>query len=91
MPRNATVSIPNQSWTELTANDITEITFAVLGNECIVMATTGAAPTVIDGIEYRRGEGEAKRALADLFPGVSGADRLWCYSLFGTQVFVSHA
>jgi hypothetical protein len=35
--------------------------------------------------------GERNVAMSDLFPGLSGADRLWGYSGAGGRVMVSHA
>lgn len=94
MPQNTTVPV-GTSWVQLTDANVTEITLQNIGSSAVyVQATVGAtAPGANDfGILYRPGEGESKRLLADLFPGVSGANRVYAKSAsLPTQVFVSHA
>jgi hypothetical protein len=94
MPRNTTVPV-DTTWTQITDANITEITFQNIGASAIyIQGTVGAvAPGANDlGVLYRPGEGEAKRALSDLFPGVSGANRVYAKSAStAAQVFVSHA
>lgn len=91
MPRNEILNIPGNTWTELTASNVSAITFQVQGSECLIAATTGAAPSGYDGLVYQKGFGEVSASLTELFPGVSGAVRVWCYSLPSSRVFVSHA
>lgn len=93
MPRNTTLSLPEDVWTELTANDVASITFQNLGGHFIlVKATTGAAPTDDSAsIRYNPGQGERNVLLSDLFPGLSGRDRVWAFAPYPTRVFVSHA
>lgn len=84
---------PPANWVELTEADVTNITFQNLGTASMfVQATTGAMPTTTAGsIEYPGAAKETNVLLADLFPGVAGADRLWAYALTQTTAFVSHA
>ena len=93
MAQNTTKAIPAAAWTQLTDADITSITFQNLGRDFIlVKATTDTtAPTDASGaLRYNPGQGERNVLLSDLFPGLSGADRLWAYSTQGTAVLVSH-
>ena len=94
MPQNTTVSVPSATWTQLTDADVNTITFQnISGYHVLIKATTSAsAPTSIDGsIRYNPGQGERNVAMSDLFPGISGADRLWAYTTEQAEVFVSHA
>ena len=100
MPQNTTIAVPAATWTQLTDADITSITFQNIGGAYIlVKATTdGTAPTNTDGaIRYNPGQGERNVAMSDLFPGLSGADRLWAWSDVpppfrnDARVVVSHA
>jgi hypothetical protein len=94
MPLNTTVTVPKWAWVELTNADVTEITFVNEGGSPMaVKGTTGSAPTDLTGsITYRSGEGERLVAMADLFPGITGADRLWAYGIVDvTYSMVSHA
>ena len=94
MPQNTTISIPAATWTQLTNADIESITFQNIGsNYMLVKGTTNTvAPTNTDGsLRYNPGQGEKNVYVVDLFPGLSGADRLWAYAPDGTSVAVSHA
>jgi hypothetical protein len=94
MSQNTTIAIPAATWTQLTDADISSITFQNVGsNHIIVKATTdGTAPTSTDGgFRYNPGQGERNIFVAELFPGISGADRLWAYSTDASSVVVSHA
>lgn len=87
------IRVPGGQWTEITANDVE---YAMFQNqtqrEMFLTATTGAAPAAdADGIMYYPAQGERKAWLADLFPGVTGAVRLWAYYEDGGEVFISHA
>ena len=98
MAQNTHIKLASGTWTLLTDSDVTNITFQnVSQNYFWVMATVGAsAPSSIAGaVRYDFGEGEANVALSTLFPGVSGANRV--YALAGDEaggtgaVMVSHA
>ena len=94
MPQNTTIPI-EAAWELLTNANDTEITFQNNGNRPIyVIGTNGdtPAPTADFGVLYKPGEGELKAALGELFPGVSGVNRLWAKRVkLNSSVFVSHA
>ncbi len=83
MPQNTTRLIPKWTWTQLTDVDVTAITFINAGGTTMmVKATVGAtAPTdLLGSIPYGPGQGETSAVtLAQLFPGVTGANRLWAW------------
>jgi len=98
MAQNTHIKLAADTWTLLTDSDVTNITFQnVSQNYFWISATVGAtAPSSIAGaVRYDFGEGEANVALSTLFPGVSGANRV--YALAGDEaggtgaVMVSHA
>jgi hypothetical protein len=94
MAQNTTIAIPAATWTQLTDADVASITFQNVGsNHVVIKATTDAtAPTdFVGGFRYNPGQGERNVLLADLFPGIAGADRVWCYATDGGSVVVSHA
>lgn len=95
MAQNTTIDIPPKIWTLITDSDVEQVCFQNATNGYIVLkATVGAdsAPTDdIGGITYNTMMGERLVDLADLFPGVSGANRLWVWSPFGGKMFISHA
>ncbi len=84
---------PPADWVELTEADISSATFQNTGDQPFYLqATTGDKPTTVDGsIEYPAAAKETNVTIASLFPGVSGADRLWAYANKQTTVMVSHA
>lgn len=94
MPQNATKNVAAATWTQLTDSNISAVTFQnISGNFVLVKATVGAtAPTNLDGaVRYNPGQGERNVALSDLFPGISGANRLYAYAQDGAAVVISHA
>ena len=94
MPRMDVVDVA-RTWTQLTANDVTSITFQNISKYRIeVMGTVGATPPAVSGFAYIPAEGELNVLMTDLFPGVSGANRVWGRaSLYDgvLSVLVSHA
>lgn len=94
MPQNTTITVET-AWELLTDANVTEITFQNIGVGAIFVTGTNGTGTPSAsslGIVYTQGEGEAKRALADMFPGVAGVNRLWAKGASTTtEVFVSHA
>jgi len=96
MPQNTTITV-SPEWTLLTDANVTDLTFQVIGvggGPVFIAGTNGTTAPADDalGLSYEPGQGEADRALADLFPGVSGVNRLWAKTSAGsTGVFVSHA
>ena len=94
MAQNTTVNAPAGTWTQLTDADITAITFQNIGGyHVLIKATTDAtAPTSPSGaIRYNPGQGERNANMSDLFPGITGADRLWAFCDQPASIFVSHA
>lgn len=94
MAQNTTTTIAASTWTQLTDADVARITFQNVGsNHVLIKATIGAStPTNATGaIRYNPGQGERNVLLADLFPGLVGANRVYAYSPDATQIVVSHA
>ncbi|PZQ99219.1 MAG: hypothetical protein DI533_00485 [Cereibacter sphaeroides] len=94
--RNTTILIPQRVWTELTASDVTAATWCNKGGSTIwITATAGTTPTSGD----RSGAIPAAPnvitvssfTLALLFPGVTGAVRIWAWAEIPTECFISHA
>jgi hypothetical protein len=94
MAQHDTIDVVKDVWTQITNADVTAITFQNLtGGDLWIKGTTSAvAPTdLTDAIVYSPNEGEANVPMADLFPGLGGADRVYVYTQRGGWVFVSHA
>jgi hypothetical protein len=94
MARNTNVALTGGAWTQLTGGDVSAITFQnSCGPEIFVKATVGATPPEdLEGaIRYEFGQGERNAAIADLFPGISGANRVYAWSAKAGPVMVSHA
>ena len=94
MAQNTTVNIPAGTWTQITDGNVTSLTFQnISGNFVLVKGTVGAtAPTTLPGsLRYNPGQGERNVPLADLFPGISGVNRLYVFADGGAQVVVSNA
>ena len=96
MAKSANVAVPAQTWTQLTSGNVSSITFQNIGKEhdMFVLGTVGeVAPTgAPDGaVQYNTGQGELNAAMTDLFPGVSGANRVYAWSEHGTEAAVNHA
>lgn len=94
MPQNTTIPV-GSNWTLLTDANITAITFQNTGSGAFfIQGTVGAnAPGAgTGGLVYRPNEGESNRALSELFPGVSGVNRVYARATsLATEAFVSHA
>lgn len=94
MAQNATYHV-GFDWTLLTNSDVVTATFQnQSGYEVYVTATAGTGAPSADApyIVYARFQGERSTSLSDLFPGVSGANRLWARISDGTaRIFISHA
>jgi hypothetical protein len=96
MPQQASYIVRKWTWTMLTDADATAVTFQNSGGATmLVEATAGttAPATTAGAYSYAPGEGEASNVtLAVLFPGVSGANRLWAYGRDDTtSCEISHA
>lgn len=98
MARNAIITIPVRTWTELTANDCTAVAVqAQSAYPILLTATAGVAPAAAPDATvatYVLSPGQLLTAsiwLADLWPGVAGAKRLWAWSEgAGARAAVSH-
>jgi hypothetical protein len=94
MAQNTTYNL-NADWLMITDANVTAATFQNLTQGGIYIAATNgtSAPDVgTQTLSYGAGQGERNVDLADLFPGVSGANRLWARVASGTgTVFISHA
>jgi hypothetical protein len=93
---NATISIPAKTWTALNSTDVTAIRIQNWGKSpAYIMATTGAAPTANDisgSIMLQPGVIiTADIEITAMFPGVTGADRFFAYSLKAIELSISHA
>lgn len=94
MAQHAHVQIPAQTWTLLTSSDVTAFTFQVATKSQLrLTATVGTTPPAEDapGWLFGPGEGDKDRALTELFPGVTGANRVWGWMDYAGAVMVSHA
>lgn len=95
MPQNTTIVVPPRAWTQISDADIAALTFQNVGaNHILISATVGVGspPTNTNGaIRYNPGQGERNVALSDLFPGISGRNRVWAWAEDATPVMVSNA
>lgn len=95
MPQNTTISLVAATWTQLTDANVTAIRIASLGTEPIwIQATVGAVtPTGNTGaLPLLPGQIlAADLTLAQLWPGVTGANRVYAYSPVNAKVSISHA
>lgn len=92
---NTTTALTQDAWTLVTPSDATTaITFQVRGGSAFIAATTDTTPPSVTppyaGVLYPETFGEQGLTIAEIFPGVAGADRLFAYtSMPGVEVFVS--
>lgn len=94
MAQNTTINTTANAWVQLTDANVPAITFQNVGsNHILIKATVGAVtPTSTAGsIRYNPGQGERNTLLSDLFPGLSGANRVYAYATEIVPVVVSHA
>lgn len=94
MARHEEIAVPANTWTQITSDDVTEISFQNKSRSgtMYVQATSGeVAPTDVYGYEYGSLQGEYLLSLAEAFPGVTDAARVWVYCEQDSEVFVSHA
>jgi len=71
-----------RDWTQLTSGDVTAITIGHRGSQEVeILGTVGATPPAnisgASGILLERGVAVLNRTMLDLFPGVSGANRVY--------------
>lgn len=94
MPQNTTINVAKDTWTQLTDANISAITFQNISDgHILVKGTVGAVtPTNATGaIRYNPGQGERNVLLSDLFPGLTGVNRVYAFAPNGAAVVVSHA
>lgn len=95
MARNDNVSIPAGVWTQLTNADVTEIRVQNRSGYTVeLMATADTTqPTNSEGAIVMPPNGllAADITLAQLWPGVSGAVRVWAKCTQAADLGVSHA
>ena len=95
MPQNLSISVPANTWTLLTDTNVTALTFQVgpqVVSTIFIAGTVGAVPPANreNSLRYNSLEGEINVALSDLFPGVSGANRVYAWCDYPTTSFVGH-
>lgn len=93
--RNDNVTLAANAWTQITDGDVTAIRVQNIGTGAVwVKARVGAGALASLGgaicLDPLMMIG-ADMPLADLFPGVSGANRVYAWSEVGGLVSVSHA
>jgi hypothetical protein len=95
MARNDNVTIPAITWTQLTNANTTAIRVqSVIGSEMRLQATNGTtAPTTQVGVIVLAGGAvlAADLTIAQLWPGVTGANRVWAFTTAASVASVSHA
>lgn len=94
MPQNTNINIPALTWTLLTNADVSSARVQnVSGYRIKIQGTVGAvAPTSDEGsIFLMPSQGfNAEISLSDIFPGVSGVNRLYAFCETAVPVSVSH-
>lgn len=96
MPQNTTYSLVEDTYTLLTDADATAVTISNNSeNEPVYLVPTidTNPPASLDGsIVLKAGDRIVNTNLADLFPGVTGVDRLWAFAHGpAASVMISHA
>ena len=98
MAKDEVVSCAAGVMTELTDSDVTAITIAHISGPVVELFAATAASPAPDGsgsrVLLRPGETVLNKSMADLFPGVTGADRVFARPKFGngtSRLSVSHA
>jgi hypothetical protein len=95
MAQNTTISLAAGTWTLLTDGNVTALRVVNLGEEPIwLQATVGTTPptTPAGALPLQPGPVlAADLTLAQLFPGVTGANRVYALAPRATSVSVSHA
>lgn len=92
---NSDVSVPANTWTQLTTDNVSAIRIYNRSLFSVnIAATFGVStPTTTSGA-LELGGGETMAAdltLAQLFPGITGANRVWAFSTAPVVLSVSHA
>jgi hypothetical protein len=94
MPQHTTYDVTT-IWVLITDADVTAATFQNLTQQdMMITGTNGVTPPAAGAVQmiYGPRQGERNAPLSDLFPGISGANRIWARMQSGTgTVFISHA
>lgn len=95
MPQNTTITCPPGVWTLLTDSDVDAVRVVNMGREGIwLQGTAGTTPpTDVDGALPLLPNQilAADLTLEQVFPGVTGANRVYALATAETRVSVSHA
>jgi hypothetical protein len=95
MARNDTIAVARGIWTQLTNANATAIRVQNLDNTpLMLLATSDSTMPTNDGgaiILHSKETLAADMTLAQLWPGVTGAARVWAKSSQAANVSVSHA
>lgn len=96
MAQNITLTIPANTWTMITDASVTAVRVQNKSLFTVELSATASivAPSNSNGsLDLAGGETlAADLTLAQIFPGVAGASRLWVYSKdFSAVLSVSHA
>ena len=93
MPQNTTISIPANTWTQISDANVTVMRVCSLGTEPIsLQATVGATPpSNLLGVVPIIPREVRVVDLAQLWPGVAGANRVYAYSSVAAKISVSNA
>jgi hypothetical protein len=95
MARNDNVEIPATTWTQLTNANASSIRVqSVSATEMMLQATNGVtAPSTLLGAIVLAGGNvlAADMTIAQLWPGVAGANRVWAFANTASVASVSHA
>jgi hypothetical protein len=95
MAQNTTLTIQPATWTLITDSDVSAAMWVNVGSDTVwIKATTDTTTptTKLSAVPYAPGTGErASVSLADIWPGLTGRNRLWAFCDTLGQVTISHA
>jgi hypothetical protein len=92
MAQHTTLTIPANTWTLVTSNDVAALTFQNQSYYTLqIKGAVGAvAPSDFLGAsEYGPGQGEINTALSDMWPGIS-SNRVYVFCTNIAKLLVSH-
>lgn len=93
MARTDTLTVPANSWLQLTNSDATAVTFQVKSGAVQLVATIGAVPPTDsdNAFEYVAGQGESNFALSNLALDTPTVNRLYARAISpSASVTISH-
>lgn len=93
MARTETLTIPANSWLQLTNSDATTFSFQVKSGSIQLVATVGAVQpaSFTQTVHYMQGQGELGLSVASLTPGTPGVNRVYGFANGTTaEIYVSH-